>query len=90
MRVDLFLKRAGLVKQRSLAKDICDRGEVAVDGRKAKAGKEISVGSSVTVELPSEYLEIEIVALPDRNYKRKQGETFYKVMKYEKKDPYWG
>jgi len=88
LRVDVFLKRVGLVKQRSLAKEMCDRGLVAVDGRKAKAGKEIGVESSVRVDLPREYLEIEIVGLPNRNCKRKQGEIFYRIRKHEHKDPY--
>jgi ribosomal 50S subunit-recycling heat shock protein len=44
VRLDVFLKRVGLIKQRSLAKDICDRGLVSMDGRTAKAGKEVGPG----------------------------------------------
>ena len=86
MRLDVFLKRVGLIKQRSLAKETCDRGLATVDGRKAKAGKEIGVGSTVGMKLPIEYLEIEVKGLPNRNYKHKQGAAFYTVMRHEKED----
>lgn len=88
MRLDAFLKRVGLVKQRSLAKEICSQGRVTVDGRESKAGKEIGIGSVVGVELRDEHFEIEIVGLPARNYKRKEGEAFYRVIEHEEKDAY--
>ncbi len=47
MRLDVFLKRVGLVKQRTQAKEICDRGRVKVDGGTAKAGKEIDIGRTL-------------------------------------------
>ena len=86
MRLDVFLKRVGLVKQRTQAKEICDRGRVTVDGGTAKAGKEVDIGRTLGLDLPREYLEIDINDLPDRNFKRKQGEAFYRVVRHEHKD----
>lgn len=80
MRLDLFLKRTGLLKHRTVAKETCDRGEIRVDGTKAKASKDISPGSRIELELPRELLEIRIKGLPDRNYKRGEGEAFYEVV----------
>ena len=86
MRLDVFLKRTGLLKQRSLAKTICDRGLVTVDGRVAKAGKELALGMTVALELKLEFIEIEILDLPKRNYKRKDGEVFYRILNHERKE----
>ncbi|MFH1313242.1 MAG: S4 domain-containing protein [Candidatus Eisenbacteria bacterium] len=87
MRLDIFLKRTGLIKQRSLAKEICDRGSVGVDGRKAKAGKEIDCGRIITLDLRDEFLEIEVLSLPGRNCKRKDGEECYRIIDREHRDP---
>jgi ribosomal 50S subunit-recycling heat shock protein len=87
LRLDIFLKRTGVIKQRSLAKEICDKGSVSVDGRKAKAGKEIDCGRIITLDLRDEFLEIEVLSLPGRNYKRTSGEGFYRIIDREQRDP---
>jgi ribosomal 50S subunit-recycling heat shock protein len=79
VRLDVFLKRTGLVKQRTLAKQCCDSGQVTVDGRDARAGKEIGPGAVIAVSTERGTLEIEVVALPQRNYKRRDGEAFYVI-----------
>lgn len=79
MRLDVFLKRAGIFKQRVLARETCDRGGLTVDGRPARAAKEVEPGRVIRLETDREELEIEIVGLPERNYKRKDGEAFYRI-----------
>ena len=86
MRLDVFLKRVGLVKQRTQARRVCDLGRVTVDGNKAKAGKEIDAGRVLGLDLPREFIEINVLGLPDRNFKRQQGEAFYRVVRHEQKD----
>lgn len=88
MRLDVFLKRVGLIKQRSLAKDICDRGLVSMDGRTAKAGKEVGPGRLLEIDLPTERMEIEVLDLPARNYKKESGRAFYRIVEHEYKDRY--
>lgn len=87
MRLDVFLKRVGLVKQRTRAKDLCESGRVTVDGSRAKAGKEIAAGRLIGLDLPGEYIEFSVLGLPDRSFKRQQGEVFYRVVLHETKDP---
>ena len=87
MRLDVFLKRIGLIKQRTLAKQICDRGAVRVDGKKAKAGKEIGIGLTIEVRLRDEQIELRVVDMPARSYKRKAGEAFYDILRHEHSDP---
>jgi ribosomal 50S subunit-recycling heat shock protein len=88
VRLDVFLKRVGLIKQRSRAKEICDEGLVSMDGRSAKAGKEIGPGRVVEIDLETERLEIEVLDLPSRNYKREKGQVFYRIIEHEYKDRY--
>ena len=88
MRLDVFLKRAGLIKQRSLAKEICDNGLVKMDGRIAKASKGIGPGRLLEIDLATESLEIEVLGLPRRNYKKEKGRAFYRIIEHEYKDRY--
>lgn len=88
MRLDVFLKRVGLLKQRSLAKDICDEGLVKMDGRTAKGGKEVGPGRMLEIDLAMERMEIEVLDLPRRNYKREDGRAFYRMIEHEYKDRY--
>jgi ribosomal 50S subunit-recycling heat shock protein len=86
--MDVFLKRSGLIRQRSLAKEVCDRGKVRADGKRIKAGKEIGPGTRIELDLRDERLELEILELPQRSYKRKDGESLYRIIRHERKDPY--
>lgn len=87
MRLDVFLKRVGLIKQRTGAKRLCDNGGVSVDGKRAKAGKAIDVGCAIALDLRDEFIEVEVLDIPERNYKRRGGEAFYRIITREPKDP---
>ncbi len=88
MRLDVFLKKVGLVKRRSLAKDICDKGLVKMDGRTARAGKEVGPGRMLEIDLAMERMEIEVLGLPTRNCKKENGQAFYRIIEHEYKDRY--
>lgn len=50
MRVDLFLKLAGIIKTRSRAKRACDGGYVTVNGSPAKPASDVEAGDLLEVE----------------------------------------
>ena len=52
MRLDLYLKLSRLVPRRTGAKELCDAGEVSVNGQAAKAGREVHPGDRITLLLP--------------------------------------
>ena len=84
----MYLKRVGLCKQRTLAKELCDKGRVRIDGGTAKAGREVGPGRTLEIELRREALKIEITDLPGRNYRQKDGEAFYRVIERSESDPF--
>lgn len=53
MRIDKYLKVSRLVKRRTLAKEVCEHGHVAVNGKVVKPGYEVSVGDALELRLPS-------------------------------------
>ena len=64
MRLDLYLKLSRLVPRRTGAKELCDAGEVSVNGQTAKAGREIHPGDRITLLLPSREVTVEVLAVP--------------------------
>ena len=47
MRLDMFLKVSRVVKRRSKAKELCEHRVVRVNGKVAKASKELKPGDVV-------------------------------------------
>lgn len=60
MRLDKFLKVSRLVKRRTLAKEICDRGHVLINGRTAKAASEVKAGDVLTLNFGARRLTVRV------------------------------
>jgi ribosomal 50S subunit-recycling heat shock protein len=87
LRLDVFLKNAGLVKQRSSAKRACDEGCVQVDQQPAKASREVRVGDVIAIDSDTEYLRVEVLGLPQRSVAKKQRQDYYRVLERQHRDP---
>jgi ribosomal 50S subunit-recycling heat shock protein len=86
MRLDLFLKRACLLKQRSEAKRACDNGIVSIDGQPGKASRNVAAGQRVSIAFTDQYLEVEILSLPLRNVSKAGAKSLYRVVRDEVRD----
>src|SRR6185503_14086458 len=64
MRLDLFLKWSRVILRRTLAKDTCDAGRVTVNGQEARAGREVHVGDTISVQLPRRRLTFRVRSIP--------------------------
>ena len=83
MRLDLFLKRCNLTKRRSEAKRACDGGIVTVEGRAAKASREVQPGQRVAIAFLDRYLEVEVLKLPPKNVSKSDRQSYYEVIRDE-------
>lgn len=79
MRLDKFLKTSRLVKRRTVAKEMCDAGRVAVNYRPAKAGTEVKEGDIITIDRAGRVTEVEILEIRD-NVPASQASEIYKVL----------
>jgi ribosomal 50S subunit-recycling heat shock protein len=86
LRLDNYLTKSRLIKRRSLAKAACDRGIVSVDGRVAKASKEIFAGQRITIDFASRILEAEVLRIPGGNISRKDSRDLYRILKEIRKE----
>ena len=69
MRLDLFLKKSGLVKRRTVAQGLCDAGKVLVNGRVARSAKEVKPGDGLMLIFSTRSVQIEILAIPAASQK---------------------
>ncbi len=60
MRLDKYLKVSGLVKRRTVAKQLCDAGRIRVNGNPAKAGTRVKQDDEVDLFLGRRRLKIRV------------------------------
>jgi len=65
MRLDKFLKVARIIKRRTLAKEVCDRGMVKVNGCPAKAATIVKPGDIVYLQLGAKVFHFEVLKLAE-------------------------
>lgn len=80
MRLDLFLKVSRLVKRRTLAQELCQRGWVELNGMRAKPGKEVKEGDRLLLNLGARKKEIEILCVPKGNVRACEVHKLYKII----------
>ena len=85
MRLDKFLQVSRLVKRRTTANTLCNKGAVNVNGHVAKAGKNLAVGDVICLPHPSGDEEMpapeyEVLELPAGNVSRARAATLYRQL----------
>lgn len=83
VRLDAFLKNAGLFKARSQARRACDEGRVRIDGTPARGSRAVRVGEILEVEAGGHRLEVEVLDLPPRPVARSQRCRYVRELRRE-------
>ena len=63
MRIDKFLKVSRLVKRREVAKELCDAGKVALNGKPAKPSSEVMTGDRLALTLGLRRITVELLEI---------------------------
>lgn len=79
MRIDKYLKNSRIIKRRTVAKEACEQGRIAVNGKVAKPGLEIKVGDEIYIEFGNGSLRVEVVEIKD-SCKKEDAASMYKVI----------
>jgi len=86
MRLDLFLKKTRLLRQRAVAKELCDAGAVFVNGRRAKPGQAVRVDDRIHLSLPQRSLEVRVCAVPRGNVARGAAQDYVEILEDRQTD----
>ena len=86
MRIDLYLKKSRLIKQRENAKKACDRGQIHIDDNPVKPSREVHVGDEITLDLVNQRLKIEVLEVPSGNVSKARSREIYRLISSESID----
>lgn len=86
MRADKFLQVSGIIPRRTQAQEVCARGYVDVDGRRAKPSTTVKVGSRLAVQLGRRLSVYEVVSLPSRPVPKKSRHEAARLLNSESVD----
>lgn len=83
MRVDKFLKVTRLLKRRTLAQELCDKGCVKLGDRTAKPSSEVKAGDTLTLALGRRIVSVLVTAIPEKPVTKENASDYYKVISSE-------
>jgi len=84
MRLDKFLQLTGLVKRRTLAKELCDAGRIKVNGRVAKPATEVRVGDLIEGDVGWERWEVRVLQIPKGSVPANRRSEFIEMIRRER------
>ncbi|WP_407894401.1 RNA-binding S4 domain-containing protein [Lacticaseibacillus sp. N501-2] len=76
MRLDKFLKVSRIIKRRTVAKEIADKGRITINDKLAKSSSEVSVGDVLVIAFGNKTLTVKVEALVESTKKQDAGEMF--------------
>lgn len=79
MRLDKFLKISRIIKRRSVAKEVADKGRIQVNGKLAKSSSTVKVGDLVKIGFGNKTLEIKVLELHEST-KKENAAKMYEII----------
>ena len=79
MRIDDFLSTVGVVKRRTVAKDLGVSGLLEANGRKVKPAYLVRLGDIIRIK-GSRPLAIEVLEIPERSVPKSERDRYFKAL----------
>lgn len=76
MRLDKFLKVSRIIKRRTVAKEIADKGRITINDKLAKSSSDVAVGDVLVIAFGNKTLTVKVEALVESTKKQDAGEMF--------------
>ncbi|MBS4201493.1 RNA-binding S4 domain-containing protein [Bacillus sp. FJAT-49732] len=83
MRLDKFLKVSRLIKRRTLAKEVADKGRITINGQIAKASSNVKTGDELEIRFGQKTVTVQIDVLQESS-RKEEAANMYTVLKEEK------
>ncbi|OTN75111.1 S4 RNA-binding protein [Enterococcus sp. 8G7_MSG3316] len=83
MRLDKFLKISRIIKRRSVAKEVADKGRIQINGKLAKSSTDVRVGDAVRIQFGNKVLEIKVRELHEST-KKDDAAKMYEIISEER------
>jgi ribosomal 50S subunit-recycling heat shock protein len=79
MRVDDFLSTVGIVKRRTVAKQLAANGLVEVNGKRAKPAHDVNIRDIIAIK-GSRPLSVEVLAIPEGSVPRTDRGKYFREL----------
>ena len=76
MRLDKFLKVSRLIKRRTVAKEVADKGRVFINDKVAKSSTDVKVGDKIAIQFGNKHVLVQVEAFMDSTRKEDAKEMF--------------
>lgn len=80
MRLDKFLKVSRLIKRRTVANEVSDKGRVLVNGNPAKPAKQLKEGDIITIESKNKPITVKVLKIKEGNVSVQEAPSLYEVI----------
>ena len=81
MRIDKFLQVSRIIKRRSIAKEIVEKGRILINEKVAKPGSKVKVSDEITIQFGDTTLVIKVLLLDEKIKKEDAGELYEIISK---------
>ncbi|MBS6432475.1 RNA-binding S4 domain-containing protein [Enterococcus raffinosus] len=79
MRLDKFLKISRIIKRRTVAKEVADKGRIQVNGKLAKSSTDVKVGDQLRIQFGNKVLEVAVEELHEST-KKDDAAKMYRII----------
>jgi len=83
MRLDKYLKVSRLIKRRTMAKEVSDKGRIMINGKQAKSSSVVKEGDELTVRFGQRILIVRITKIQETS-KKEEAAHMYEIISDEK------
>ena len=86
MRLDKFLKISRIIKRRTIAKEVSDKGRIQVNGLVAKSSSDVKVGDELTISFGNKTMIVKIDKIVESTKKEETKEMYTVISEMLKSD----
>lgn len=79
MRLDSYLSDTGIIKRRTIAKELADGGRIKLNGRTAKAAKTVAVGDLIEIT-GKRHIRIKVKEIPRGNVRKDARQDYVEIL----------
>lgn len=79
MRLDKYLKVSRIIKRRTVAKEVADKGRIKVNGILAKSSTVLKSGDEVEIRFGNKLLTVRVLAMLDST-KKEDANKMYEIV----------
>jgi ribosomal 50S subunit-recycling heat shock protein len=79
MRIDDYLSTVGVIKRRTVAKELGSNGLIEVNGRRVKPAYAVKEGDIIRIK-GTRPMVVEVRAIPTRSVPKTERESYFKII----------